>query len=147
MLGIRRELRLLRDAMSNCECPIAGYCERHKVTKTEHWHKLCQRDDYFTAWEEGRGPGQSPPAEVTDARRERIARNVATRQRLIGWLKLFRLPTDQGIGDTANRLRLQRRKGKPGVVSDAHESIKRLLSQCSCSKTEAVARLNREWPY
>ena len=46
--------------MTKCECPLAGICERHNVDKNEHWHKLCQtRENYFNAWEEGRGPGQA----------------------------------------------------------------------------------------
>ena len=46
-----------------CHCEPSGYpfyCERHKVKKTAHWVRLCQtRPDYFQAWEEGRGPGQT----------------------------------------------------------------------------------------
>ncbi len=44
-----------------CECPLAGYCNRHEMTKNVHHHKLCQNHEgYFNAWEEGRGPGQMP---------------------------------------------------------------------------------------
>lgn len=43
-------------------CPIAngGFCERHAVEKRAHWVELCRRekDDYWRAWEAGRGPGQ-----------------------------------------------------------------------------------------
>ena len=28
--------------MSDCECPLAGWCERHKINKTEHLHGLCR---------------------------------------------------------------------------------------------------------
>jgi hypothetical protein len=46
-------------ARTNCECPLAGYCNRHGVNKTPHQHKLCQNHPtVFKAWEEGRGPGQ-----------------------------------------------------------------------------------------
>ncbi len=42
-----------------CECPLVGYCNRHKVNKTSHLHKLCQNHmGYFKMWEECRGPGQ-----------------------------------------------------------------------------------------
>ena len=45
--------------MNNCECTGPGWCERHQVNKAEHWVHLCQtRENYFQAWEEGRGPGQ-----------------------------------------------------------------------------------------
>lgn len=46
--------------MTQCECPIAGFCQRHQVEKPDGWWKLCQtRERYFAAWESGRGPGQS----------------------------------------------------------------------------------------
>lgn len=42
-----------------CECAVAGFCRRHKVSKVPHWHHLCNtRADYFARWEQGRGPGQ-----------------------------------------------------------------------------------------
>lgn len=44
---------------TNCECPLAGYCNRHKIEKSPHMHKLCQNHPkYFQMWEECRGPGQ-----------------------------------------------------------------------------------------
>jgi len=47
------------DKKTPCECPLAGYCNRHGVTKHLHHHKLCQNHQgYFDMWEEGRGPGQ-----------------------------------------------------------------------------------------
>jgi hypothetical protein len=43
--------------VTGCECQIAGFCKRHQCNKTEHFHKLCRtRPDYFTLYEEGRGP-------------------------------------------------------------------------------------------
>jgi hypothetical protein len=43
-----------------CECPLAGFCNRHGIKKTEHYHKLCQNHTgYFNMWEECRGPGQT----------------------------------------------------------------------------------------
>jgi hypothetical protein len=45
--------------MEACSCPLAGWCERHKLNKSDHLHKLCQtRDDYRLAWDENRGPMQ-----------------------------------------------------------------------------------------
>jgi hypothetical protein len=44
---------------TGCECPLAGYCERHGMNKHVHNHTLCQNHEgYFNMWEEGRGPGQ-----------------------------------------------------------------------------------------
>lgn len=50
---------------TKCECPVAGYCQRHQVRKNQHWHYLCQtRSDYFDAYEAGRGPGQKQATEM-----------------------------------------------------------------------------------
>ena len=44
-----------------CECPMAGYCERHGVNKSAHLHKLCQNHiGYFVMWEDCQGPNQNP---------------------------------------------------------------------------------------
>jgi len=44
-----------------CECPMAGFCQRHGVNKSTHLHKLCQNHiGYFMMWEECKGPNQNP---------------------------------------------------------------------------------------
>jgi len=49
------------DKKTLCECPLAGYCERHGVTKSKHLHKLCQNHiGYFNMWEQCVGPRQDP---------------------------------------------------------------------------------------
>jgi len=151
------------ETMTNCECPLAGYCKLHKVSKPIGWHKLCQtKESYFEAWEQGRGPGQSgrnpkqevrrpkqqrQPDERKEQRRKKIEEAIRRKQRLIGWLRFFRLPTDRGVGDTADRLKQQRPKSPVWVPKDATQAVKCLLSHCSCSRTEAVARLNEQYPY
>lgn len=51
--------------MAQCDCALAGYCERHGIVKSEHWVNLCKtREDYFEAWEHGRGPGQITPGKT-----------------------------------------------------------------------------------
>lgn len=38
-----------------CECKLAGWCERHKVNKTDRMVHLCQQGGaYWEAWESGR---------------------------------------------------------------------------------------------
>ena len=45
---------------TRCECPLAGYCERHGVDKNSHLHTMCQNHiGYFNMWENCRGPGQN----------------------------------------------------------------------------------------
>lgn len=126
-----------------CECPLAGYCNRHSVKKSKHWHKLCQNHpSYRAAWDRGNGPGQT---EHLSARMERRSRVVAAKQktdRLIGWIKSCRRPGDEGLGDTASRLRAM--ASRP---SEIHTLIRRLMQQCDCQPADAVARLNKEHPY
>jgi hypothetical protein len=46
-----------------CDCEYPGWCERHKIYKSQHWVDLCKRrGKYWRAWEEGRGPGQIKPS-------------------------------------------------------------------------------------
>ena len=59
------------DKKTPCECPLAGYCNRHGVTKHLHHHKLCQNHQgYFDMWEEGRGPGQKRKAKKPEKQKE-----------------------------------------------------------------------------
>lgn len=46
-------------ARTKCECPLAGYCNRHGVEKTPHEHMQCKHNPtYFNKWEKGQMPGQ-----------------------------------------------------------------------------------------
>lgn len=48
------------DKKTPCECPLAGYCNRHEVTKNGHLHRLCQTNiKYFNLWEKCKGPLQN----------------------------------------------------------------------------------------
>jgi hypothetical protein len=48
--------------VTGCECPEPGWCQRHGVQKSPHWHHLCQtHPEYFAIWEAGTGPGQAIP--------------------------------------------------------------------------------------
>jgi hypothetical protein len=61
---------------TGCVCPLAGYCDRHKIKKNPHFHHLCQtRQDYFDMYEKCVGPGQeftnckdgqAPPVIIVD---------------------------------------------------------------------------------
>jgi hypothetical protein len=73
--------------MSECICPIAGYCERHKVLKTQHWHKLCQtREEYRALWEAGKGPGCTIDPSVAKARGDAQEQRIELCRAL--WLEL-----------------------------------------------------------
>lgn len=46
-------------ARTGCECPLAGYCNRHGVEKTPHEHMQCKHNPtWFKKWEDGKMPGQ-----------------------------------------------------------------------------------------
>jgi len=64
---------------------------------------------------------------------------VERTRRLVGWLRFFRLPADSGVGDTATRLLTSTQP-----ATDARRELERLLAKCSCSRVDAVERLNRE---
>lgn len=134
-----------------CICPLAGYCERHGVRKSKHWHGLCQRSEtYRAAWDAGTGPGQDrtlsadDPARLAEreARRDRIIIATAKETRLISWLNFFSIPADRGVGDTAHRLAMRACKHP-----DANAEILRLLKKCSCRRPDAITQLNEKYPY
>lgn len=52
----------------NCECKLAGWCERHKTNKTDRMVELCQQGgSYWEGWESGRlqKDDPSPPQKKT----------------------------------------------------------------------------------
>ena len=131
---------------SPCDCPLAGYCKRHNLKKSEHWHHLClTKEKYRAAWDEGIGPGQNSPLLTTEQleKKTRIQEKVATRNRLIGWLTFFKQKTDSGVGDTAFRLLQQANRRSPTIKLE----IVTLMKQCSCSRVNAVEQLNKQYPY
>lgn len=129
--------------MTPCDCPLAGYCERHQRMKTGRIYDLCKNDvRYFDIWERQVNE-QAIPHDTAKVERHKRAKESRERtERLISWLTLFRLPDESGIGDTAHRLNKLSCKSP-----DAGALIKRLLTMCSCSRADAVARLNAEHPY
>ena len=67
--------------LTPCECPVAGWCERHQCLKSEPMFQLCRRNrDVFRAWEDGNGKcipisptedntDQSSPSDIPSASR------------------------------------------------------------------------------
>jgi hypothetical protein len=75
-------------------------------------------------------------------RRARIDAKIAAKARLIAWLSTQRQQGEAGAGDTASRL-----LASDSTATDARRELERLLAKCSCSRGDAVERLNREWPW
>ena len=141
--------------MTNCECPLAGYCKRHKVSKPSGWHQLCQTNEsYFQAWEQGRGPGQAgrnpkqearkpkqqrQPNETKEARRLAVLKAVRLKKELVEWLTAQRIDGEKGVGDTAVRLVAE--------PIEQQEQVLRLIKMASCRTCDGTDRLNRDYPY
>ena len=69
----------------DCECDIVegGFCRRHAITKSAHWVHLCRtRDNYWRAWEEGRGPGQQRKPGLGDMVEAGLSRIGITEKRV-----------------------------------------------------------------
>jgi hypothetical protein len=87
-------------------------------------------------------PQAAKAVDPKSERRRAVNERRKQKQRLISWLKFFRLDTDRGVGDTANRI-----NSRTGPRRELHLMLESLLKQCSCSRRDAVARLNHDYPY
>jgi hypothetical protein len=99
--------------MNDCKCTITdgGWCEKHNVYKPVHWVHLCRtRENYFIAWEEGRGPGQ---------------------RRIVAGMPTTKKPK-RGIGD-----RVEKILKTLGITPERYVEVKRLFGlppTCGCAK-------------
>ena len=77
------------DGMSeSCECPLAGFCERHQINKGEKWHRLCQSSESYRAEWDRRAAGNG------ERRREQAANKAKAKHQLAkagreAWRQLF----------------------------------------------------------
>jgi hypothetical protein len=54
---------------TSCECPLPGYCQRHRCDKPDSLHRLCQTEPrFFDLWERGLGPNQSQSSRQSPCR-------------------------------------------------------------------------------
>lgn len=79
--------------MTPCDGCQIGYCERHKMQKTEHLVMLCQtREDYRKLWDKLAGRPVPAPTQVTQATvREDIQDQVTRRREICGGCEHFRI--------------------------------------------------------
>lgn len=121
-----------------CECPAAGWCARHRVNKTENWHKLCQTSLKFREmWDQGNGPGQNSDSPPTYKEPELPP---LPPPKFIRWISRFRKSDDVGPGDTFERI-AERFQGKHIVA------LMEKLGMEDCGCGERKKRWNRDWPY
>lgn len=139
---------IVRAQSEPCECPLSGWCNRHAMFKHEAWHGLCQKNaDYRRAWDNGDGPGQprqEQPSEREVRRLKVIKRTEETRRRK-QWIAFFKIDSDTGLGDTAQRL-LKACDGDTSKV-ELRKALRSMISACACGRKEAIKRLNSEMPY
>jgi len=65
----------MTDCRDNCPIPDGGDCPRHGIFKPAHWVRLCrEKERYWQAWEEGRGPGQARPEKQAYPPRSAVSR-------------------------------------------------------------------------
>ena len=123
-----------------CECPLAGYCNRHEITKNLHHHKLCQNHEgYFNMWEEGRGPGQKGKTKKPEQKKPKQKKTIQPILRKCKFCK-----NDGCTGDCRNNNQLppniEMAKNlatatkdhiKSGLQTVSEEEIKRRLDVCA----------------
>jgi hypothetical protein len=91
--------------MSECVCPIAGYCERHKVAKTKHWHHLCKtREDYRALWDANKGPGCDVDPTAVQIRRQANDQRLQLCRSLWSELHSKQDPTPKWFADWVGRV-------------------------------------------
>lgn len=152
--------RMNCEQLSNGSCLIASRLAGRAVIVTPNWCIHCsavnppQQINPVTmslakshAKPNKRASVEFRQAEDKEQRRSRVEQATKRKAWVISWLKLLRSPQDKGLGDTAARLVKQRIKSKPWIVADAHNAITCILKQCSCSRVDAVKRLNDRYPY
>jgi hypothetical protein len=114
-----------------CECPNAGWCQRHRMSKPPHLHRLCQsREDYRSLWDRKAqqpvdGKAQTPKPPQTPS--------------WVGIVSYFRSSEDTGVGDTVQRYAAM----LGGELFKAW--AKRIGLPCQC--TQRQAEWNQRWPY
>lgn len=133
-----------------CSCPLAGWCSRHGLEKTEAFWKLCQtRDNYRKAWDESRLHGQKIGEKYAEREKrrkdlvEKVRERVARAKRLDAWVSSFRKAGERGLGDTMYRLLIACQRRHRDIRSALHER----LTACACVIDKAVDKINQENPY
>lgn len=135
--------------MTQCTCTCRGFCPVLGVAVTEQLRQVCIKD-HAKAVKVAEAIKVDRARQVDDCkeqRRKKVEEATRRKKRLVSWLKLFRADSEKGIGDTAARLLKQKKKSPIYIASDAHNAVNCLLKQCSCSRVDAVAKLNQQWPY
>lgn len=95
-----------------CECPLAGYCGRHKVMKTSRQHELCrgvnctpvQNAKYWDAWERGQMVGQTGPVENIKLFKEGISLPPITTQSEFSSILVTGTANIGGVGTELKKL-------------------------------------------
>ncbi len=129
--------------MTGCECPIAGYCDRHKMNKPGRLHLLCQTNQlYFDRWETQ--AGDPKVSEERELRRQRVIERSKDEKRFRDWCASMREPEDIGLGDTLYGLLIQCQSRKRSTVK---KRIVDFMKVYACVRKTAREVLNERFPY
>lgn len=116
-----------------CECPVAGYCERHKRMKAGRLHELCRTDmRYFDMWDRQSMDNPSP-------RQDKYKKEHERRSTWVNRLSRYRLESDRGVGDVVERL----------AAKAGGRFIKRAAAVLgiSCGCQDRQKWLNEQYPF
>lgn len=83
--------------------------------------------------------------EELNERRARVLERVRKTDRLLSWIVFFRIPGEQGAGDTA--LRLLNAGCRSKGCHSIRDELKALLKQFACDGRKAVDCVNERYPY
>ena len=129
--------------MTDCECPLAAYCERHKMNKAGRLHMLCQTNQqYFDRWESlANDPKVSEEREL---RRQRVVARSKQEKQFRDWCASMRNSEDIGLGDTLGRmLKMCGNRNR----STVKKRITEFMKNYACVRKTAREQLNERFPY
>lgn len=137
---------------TNCECPLAGFCDRHGVQKSAHYHKLCQNNPkYFNLWEKCRGPNQNPANcikqssnEIVEFKPETTVAEPGTEQKLPSTMEMAR----NFISSAAKHVK----NGMKNVSQELHQERLAICQECPhllnntrCGKCGCFVESKAKW--
>lgn len=116
-----------------CECPLAGYCERHGVNKSAHLHKLCKNHiGYFQMWEDCKGPNQNP--------------NNCTKNKNPGFITPAQSPISEELKTNDNKLPTTMQMAK-NFLSSAANHVRNGMQNVSDEEKQDRLNICNECPH
>lgn len=132
-----------------CECAASGFCPRRNAhVPASQWRK-CQSglveqvDEVIEKLQASRR--KIKKMQRLESLQQRIERRKLTSKRAKEWIMFFKKEPDTGLGDTISRILKTVENDRTKV--ELRKRLRAITSECSCSRTKAIARLNEQYPY